>query len=273
MISLSFDPLLPVPILAAYGGSVIALGCWMLLRRQGGSLWRVLALLAVGLPLCGPHLRHEVTAPVPGRVVVLVDDSPSMNLEDRRAQAETLRQQVIARLRALGLTSVERTSRDSQLRTAIQAAVAQVPPTQLAGVVVISDGLAHGLHRQACAIGEHKAADHDHEQIDEQRAPREVRGPLASRPRLRELRQHAAHLGEAARFVRILGCMRLKQLEQRGMKHGFNRRAAARGDVLPTCRHLTTALRASSANTPRSWLSSGAVPMRLSGSSTTMPSP
>lgn len=139
---LIFSPLLPWPILAG----AAALG--LLLMARGRQWWRLIPLTALLLALADPRLTRQQATPLPDTAVVVVDQSPSMEIDGRQAQADKALAGVLDRLKTLpGLdVRVERwqaqPGRDegTQLFQAVDRALSDLPRRRLAGVVMITDG-------------------------------------------------------------------------------------------------------------------------------------
>ncbi len=145
-----FDPLVSWPLLALAGllvAAVTLLSAWRglagwWLRAAGGGL-----LLAA---LANPALQREERQPLDDIVIALVDRTASQELSDRSAQVdaalEALRRQVEARP---GFTLEVVTVGDAPdnagtlLMGALAEALARLPRDRVAGILALSDGLAH----------------------------------------------------------------------------------------------------------------------------------
>ncbi len=146
----AFQPLLPVPALAALAVlALVAVGL-ALARGLSGWAWRGLALAAALLALSGPLLRDETRRPL-GDILVMIEDRTASNrLAGRGAQAQAAADRIAAAAAAMpGLTLRRIALTDApddggtRLGRAIAEAVAAEPAARLAGVVVLSDGQAH----------------------------------------------------------------------------------------------------------------------------------
>ena len=85
-LSLHFAPLLPWPLLVAatlLAAGLLGFGFW---RRARGSLWRLLAFVAVLGALANPSAVREDRKYLDNIAVIVVDDSESQNVLPRRAQ-------------------------------------------------------------------------------------------------------------------------------------------------------------------------------------------
>ncbi|CAA7617694.1 hypothetical protein [Magnetospirillum sp. UT-4] len=148
---LAWAPLLPWPLLAALAAAALAVWGLAAWRRARGRWWRLLALAALLLALANPRLVAEERRPLPDIALVVVDDTPSQGLGDRRAETEAALAGLRAKLAALpGLeVRVERVGGAGQSETrlfeAVDRALADAPRQRLAGVVMITDGRVHDV--------------------------------------------------------------------------------------------------------------------------------
>jgi len=152
MTRLAFAPLVPLTVLWVMLGVAAAITLYGLAVRARGAWARGLAFAVLLFALAGPLLVKEKHAPLPDVAVIVTDRSQSMSLGKRAAQAEAARTQV-KRLLAQqpGLivreTSVSTTStgenNGTQAFGALNAALADVPQSRVAGAILITDGEVH----------------------------------------------------------------------------------------------------------------------------------
>ncbi|HTS94331.1 MAG TPA: hypothetical protein VMG55_20130 [Stellaceae bacterium] len=155
--SLATSPLLPWWAIGAFLAlALLAIG-FGAVRRARGTLWRLLATAILAVILADPSLIREDRQPQRDVAVVVVDDSPSMRIGERRQFAATALDQVTARLKALpdldlriihaGAPEAGAGLADSgtRLYTALQQAFADVPKQRIAGAVMITDGEVHDV--------------------------------------------------------------------------------------------------------------------------------
>ncbi len=149
--ALRFDPSLPawlLAVLAIVCTIAAGLGFW---RRARGAWLRAAGFAVVLLWLAGPMLVRETRQGLANIALLVVDRSASMQVGDRAALAERARQFVqtqAARLPGLELRTVEvpPTGHDgTPLWAAVRQALAEIPPARLAGVIAVTDGMAHDL--------------------------------------------------------------------------------------------------------------------------------
>ncbi|MCC0076228.1 MAG: hypothetical protein H6898_06515 [Rhodobacter sp.] len=146
-----FDPLLPwavVWVLVALALAVTALALW---RRLAGWWLRGLALAVLLAALANPALQTEDRQPLPDIVLVLRDETGSNRLAGRGRQTDMAMTQLSAELTRMGVDARTVPVPDAPdnggtaLNRALADALADVPRDRLAGVFVVSDGLAHDV--------------------------------------------------------------------------------------------------------------------------------
>ncbi len=149
-LSVLYDPLLPWPVLAGLGA--LALAFLALAARRGLAGWplRALSLMVLLLALANPVLQKEEREALSDIVVVIVDESASQKIADRADQTEAALATLAARIRAhqgteLRIIRVGDGEEDSgtRLMRALTGALADVPRSRLAGVLLLTDGRVH----------------------------------------------------------------------------------------------------------------------------------
>ena len=95
-ISIAFAPAIPWWAIAALGVAGAALLAATFAARAPGRWWRMLAIAALLAALANPIALVEERRPLPDIGVVVVDDSRSQDIGERRARTE----EALARLRA-----------------------------------------------------------------------------------------------------------------------------------------------------------------------------
>ena len=159
--SLVFTPLLPIAllvVLAVAGAAIVALG---LALRQRAVWLRALGLALVMLALFDPSLVREDRMPLKQIVAVVVDRSGSQTIGERIAQTDKALAALKARLAGLGNVDVRVIeagqenggNEGTQLFSALNAGLADVPAEQIAGVFMITDGIIHDIPASAAALG------------------------------------------------------------------------------------------------------------------------
>jgi hypothetical protein len=152
MTRLAFDPHIPLTLLGLLIAAALAITLFGLWRGARGAPMRGLAFAILLFALAGPMLVKETHAPLPDVVAVVVDRSQSMNVGDRSAQVA----QALARLRRELATQPNLTVRETSVTTtttgenngteaflALDNALADVPPSRIAGAIMLTDGEVH----------------------------------------------------------------------------------------------------------------------------------
>ena len=160
MLSLSFAPLLPVPVLVAFGAVLLVVTILGVALRGPVSLLRGLAFAALLFALADPALVDEEREPVRSVVAVVVDRSTSQTLGDRADTTDRARAEIERRLAAVPDTEVrlvEATDGEgddgTRLFAALTRALSDVPPDRVAGAIMITDGVVHDVPATAAELG------------------------------------------------------------------------------------------------------------------------
>jgi len=156
--SIAFDPLLPwevLALLAAMGLVLVLLGL-----RSGahGTLWRLGSLAVVLAALARPELIEEQRKPIADVALIVVDDSDSMAIGERRLQVRAAREMLKRKFAQQEGLEVRETvlppshiqigserPGGTRLIEAMRSALVDVPPERLAGVVLLTDGQVHDV--------------------------------------------------------------------------------------------------------------------------------
>ena len=144
-----FEPLVPVWLIAA-----LAVVCFMAIvpatiRRARGAMLRVACFAVLLAWLAGPRLVQETRQGLPDIGVLLVDRSASMQIGKRAALAEAARQKIeaeAARLPDFELRTIpvpESGNGGTQLFSALDRALADIPRARLSSVIALTDGMVH----------------------------------------------------------------------------------------------------------------------------------
>lgn len=162
-LTFEFAPLIPWPLLLACAAVALLLTGLGLWRRARGTLLRTLvAILAIGT-LANPVARKEDRSGLPEIAVVVMDESPSQGIGERRQQAEqaeaVLREKLGAvenlevRVVRAGKPAGETADRDegTRLFSALTLALSDLPRHRLAGSILVTDGQAHDMPAEIAA--------------------------------------------------------------------------------------------------------------------------
>src|SRR5579863_7583289 len=153
--ALATAPLLPWWAIAALAGAAVlalAPGIW---RRVHGIAWRGIAVAMLLAILVNPSLVEEKRSPLRDVAVVIVDESPSQEIGDRRqateaaltALTERLRHERDLDLRVIRTGKPQPGSGDdgTKLFTALSRTMSDIPRQRLAAVIMITDGQVHDI--------------------------------------------------------------------------------------------------------------------------------
>lgn len=157
-VSVAFDPLLPWEMLAALGAIGLVLVLLGLRAGARGTMLRFASVAVVLLALANPALVEEQRKPIADVALIVIDDSDSMAIGDRRAQVQAAREALKRKFGQLeGLEIREATLPPSHIQLGserpggtrlidtMRAALVDVPPERLAGVVLLTDGQVHDV--------------------------------------------------------------------------------------------------------------------------------
>jgi hypothetical protein len=159
--SIALSPFLPWPAIYALAVAALVVSVAMVWRGVRGAWLRALSMALLLLALCDPNLVQENRRPLKDIVALVVDRSESQEIGERPRQTDKARDEVEARLKALGdvdLRVVE-TSRDesetegTKLFAALRGALSDAPPGRVGGAILITDGDAHDIPQSAAALG------------------------------------------------------------------------------------------------------------------------
>jgi len=161
--SLAFEPLLPWGWTAAVLAPVALLVLAGLFLRQRGALLRLAAAVALGLALINPVLLDEERETLSSVVALVVDRSQSQDIGDRSESTDaalTELQERLARFPQYDVRVVEAgraDNADERTRTrlfgAVDSALRDVPPSRVAGTIMITDGQVHDVPADGAASG------------------------------------------------------------------------------------------------------------------------
>ncbi|MEQ9175272.1 MAG: hypothetical protein RIL09_11405 [Alphaproteobacteria bacterium] len=158
--TLTLAPLLPWPVLVALAVMAGALLALAMMRRARGAGWRLLAMAGLLAALLNPAWVQEERTALPDVALVVVDDSASQGIGQRRARSE----RALAALQAQAVDDTtlelrvvwvggraEEHARDdgTRLFDAVAESLADVAPTRRAGIVLLSDGQVHDAPQSA----------------------------------------------------------------------------------------------------------------------------
>ncbi|MDB2439198.1 hypothetical protein N9W89_10825 [Hellea sp.] len=148
--NIAFDPLLPI-------GWIVALGAVMFLAALAAGLGklrsyflRLIAGLFIILALLNPQTVIEDRTPLQDVVLVIKDESQSMELGGRAEAANTTYKTLIEKLNAdpsidVATSYIRPDSDGTRLAASLIDGLGNLPAARLAGVIAITDGQVHDL--------------------------------------------------------------------------------------------------------------------------------
>ncbi|WP_299618334.1 hypothetical protein [Pelagibius sp.] len=162
-LSVHWAPLLPEALLMALAGLAVLLLALALWRRAPGVFWRAAAFAILLLALANPSLIEEQRDPLSDVAFVVVDESASQAIGERRQQTEAAVAHLMDALGSLSDTEVRliragdsRGAPDiegTRLFGALRQGLAKVPRQRVAGVILVSDGQIHDLPESVESLG------------------------------------------------------------------------------------------------------------------------
>lgn len=159
--SISFAPLLPLPLIAAAGLVALILCAVLVWRRQRGGLIRAAAFALMFLALLDPSLTETERERLPGIAAVIVDESASQ-LQAKRGEivaavrealAEKLARFKDIEVRWASVGAAAGGEDGTALFAALNRLLTDVPPERIAGAILITDGQVHDVPANAAALG------------------------------------------------------------------------------------------------------------------------
>ena len=170
--AIRFAPAIPLALLAGLAALCVLALIPAVWRRARGVWWRAACFAVVLLWLAGPRLVRETREALPDIAVLVVDKTASMNVGNRAA----LRDAAAAKLTAeaaqlpgmdLRTVTVPEGGRDgTRLFAALDRALADIPRSRLAGVMMLTDGQVHDIPAAAPKIPLHILIPAGGEQTD-----------------------------------------------------------------------------------------------------------
>jgi len=151
--SLGFEPLLSWPWLAAIAVPLGILALAGVAFAQRGSWVRLAAFAALALALINPVLLDEEREPLKSVVGIVVDRSQSQDIGNRTAETDAALAELQARLGRFnqfevrvvetGKANAADDRTETRLFGALDGAFRDVPPSRVAGAIMITDGQVH----------------------------------------------------------------------------------------------------------------------------------
>ncbi len=150
----AFQPFFGLPVFAALAAVAAALALLVIYHHRRGWLLRVAALALVIAALANPIVSREQRQPVSDIAAVIIDDSDSQALGNRRAQTKQALEDLQASIKALGNTElrIARTvtgktpeTDGTRVFSTLTQTVENIPADRYAGAIIITDGQIHDV--------------------------------------------------------------------------------------------------------------------------------
>lgn len=163
--NVDFAPLIPWPAIALLALAGILVVAYTLARRARGGGWRGLGFLVIVLALLHPSLVVERRDALPDVAVVVVDDSASQSIGDRRQRSSAALTELRKKITALPnlelrVATVGSDIGEDELRPSgtlmfegMTHVLADVPRHRVAGAVLITDGQVHDVPADLSGLG------------------------------------------------------------------------------------------------------------------------
>ena len=152
--TISFGPLVPWPVLAGLAAvaAIALIATWWLRARGAG--WRTVAVLGLLAALLNPTAVFEQRQPLTDVAVVIVDESNSQAIGERKARTEQAVEHLRSRIgqhkdMELRVVRASGAAGDggTKLFAVMERALADVPRSRVAGIAMITDGQIHDIPR------------------------------------------------------------------------------------------------------------------------------
>ena len=148
--NISFDPYLPVAFIIGFAALAIILAAFGGYQKLRSFILRSLAVLSLCAALLNPQTIIEDREPLNDIVLVLVDQSQSMQVGTRPAQLKTAQNQLTDNLAQLtNIETITATIKPDISGTRLVATLidelSNIPRDRLAGVIALTDGQIHDL--------------------------------------------------------------------------------------------------------------------------------
>ncbi len=158
--SVDFAPLIPLWLVIGLGAIGLALVAFAIYRRAAAAWLRALALAAMTIALLNPVIVQQERDPLPTVVALVVDHSASQTLETRTEATDAAAATLTDRLNAIDgvdvrtITVPQNAGNDgTELFTAVNAGLADVPPDRVGAVIMLTDGEVHDTPQTAADLG------------------------------------------------------------------------------------------------------------------------
>jgi hypothetical protein len=158
---LSLSPLLPPALIVALAIAAALVVALAIYARRPGAFLRALGFALVIFALLDPSLVRQDREPLKDVVAVVLDQSGSQTIGERRLQTERARAELEKSLGSLGNVEtrfIETNRNDAEndgtrLFSALNSGLADIPPERIGAAILVTDGVVHDIPANADALG------------------------------------------------------------------------------------------------------------------------
>ncbi len=156
-----FDPFVSWPMLYAACAVAALLAVFLIYLRRRGWPLRVASLVLVLAALANPLLSTDDRDPLPDILAVVLDESASQAVGNRRAQTEAALADVQKRVEAMGntemrvgrtVTGITPDTDGTRVFAALDRITQDIPEDRYAGAIVITDGQIHDVPKSLAGL-------------------------------------------------------------------------------------------------------------------------
>ena len=154
-----FSPVFESPFFEFAIAALVGAAAFALYRRRRHGLMRALFALVFALVLANPTLTIKDTKPIKSTVALLIDHSGSQQLSHRAQQSAALAEQIKTKINALDhfetrvIDITDHDDEGTRLFAPLRDALATLPPEQMGGAILITDGLVEDVPKQIKDLG------------------------------------------------------------------------------------------------------------------------
>jgi len=160
-LSISFAPWFSWPTIALILMLAGLLCAYGIFRRLRGSVLRLCALVMLGLALANPSILQEEREPLKTVIALIIDKTDSQKLDGRETQTSQVHQRIknlIARFDNFELREVITQNNNTDdastaLFLALKSVLQDVPPEQVGGAIMVTDGQIHDVPKSLKQFG------------------------------------------------------------------------------------------------------------------------
>lgn len=154
-----FSPLFSSPLFELVLATLFLAAAFSLYQRRERGLMRALFSLVFALVIANPTITIRETKPLKSTVALVIDRSGSQTLSDRPSQNDRAVEEVKKKINALGsfetrvIDITDRNDEGTRVFTPLRDALADLPPEQIGGAILITDGVVDDVPKDAKNLG------------------------------------------------------------------------------------------------------------------------